>query len=286
MDETTAGYAIGIDCGSTLCKGVLLGPNGIEAFSVLPTGCDLQESASQVFAELVWGFRGEAPKSGGSEKPKACSEGDFSLSYGFESGRKSSSPFVVIATGYGRDTVRERAMSVTEISAHARGAAYLMPGVRTVIDIGGQDCKVIAVENNGRVASFQMNDKCAAGTGRFVQMILERFSADIALMDELLAAGKSIQLNSTCAVFAESEIIGLLAKGHSREEIIGGVALSLAVKISSLAARAGLRAPVVLSGGLSESAGIRRALSQVLNLEVQFLPRGLYAGAVGAAHYA
>ncbi|GHU20774.1 hypothetical protein FACS1894163_13810 [Spirochaetia bacterium] len=157
-----------------------------------------------------------------------------------------------------------------------------MPETKTVIDIGGQDCKVIAVENN-RAASFQMNDKCAAGTGRFVQMILERFNADIPLMDELLAAGKSIQLNSTCAVFAESEIIGLLAKGHSREEIMGGVALSLAIKISSLAARVGIRSPVILTGGLAESSGIRRSLSQVLKVEVQYLPQGLYAGAIGAA---
>jgi predicted CoA-substrate-specific enzyme activase len=261
-------YAIGIDCGSTLCKGVLLGPPGnhtpgctapkvpfrIAAFSVLPTGWDLQESASHVLAELKGAVNGDGT---------ACN-------------------IPVIAAGYGRDTVRERTKSITEISAHARGAGCLMPGVRTVIDIGGQDCKVIAVEN-GRAASFQMNDKCAAGTGRFVQMILERFNADLPLMDELLAAGKSIQLNSTCAVFAESEIIGLLAKGHSREEIVGGVALSLAVKISSLAARVGLRVPVVLSGGLAESSGIRRALSRVLNVEVQFLPQGLYAGAIGAA---
>ncbi|GHU86986.1 CoA activase [Spirochaetia bacterium] len=244
---------IGIDCGSTLCKGVLLGPQGIEAFSVLPTGWDLQESASRVLAELK--------------------------------GAVSNTVFgniPIIATGYGRDTVRERSKTITEISAHARGAEYLMPGTRTVIDIGGQDCKVIAVEN-GRVTSFQMNDKCAAGTGRFVQMILERFKADISLMDELLAAGKSIQLNSTCAVFAESEIIGLLAKGKTREEIIGGVTLSLAVKISSLTARVGLCPPVVLTGGLAESSGIRRALSETLNAEVQFLPNGLYAGAVGAA---
>ncbi|GHT61480.1 hypothetical protein FACS1894109_20070 [Spirochaetia bacterium] len=177
---------------------------------------------------------------------------------------------------------QERTKSVTEISAHAKGASYLMPETKTVIDIGGQDCKVIAVENN-RAASFQMNDKCAAGTGRFVQMILERFNADIPLMDELLAAGKSIQLNSTCAVFAESEIIGLLAKGHSREEIMGGVALSLAIKISSLAARVGIRPPVILTGGLAESSGIRRSLSQILKAEVQYLPQGLYAGAIGAA---
>ncbi|GHV75341.1 activase [Spirochaetia bacterium] len=246
------GYAIGIDCGSTLCKGVLLGPNGIAATSVLPTGWDLPESASRVLVEL---------------------KGSVS---------NTVTDIPVIATGYGRDTVRERKQAVTEISAHARGACCLIPGTRTVIDIGGQDCKVIAVEN-GRVTSFQMNDKCAAGTGRFVQMILERFKADIRLMDELLAAEKSIQLNSTCAVFAESEIIGLLAKGHSREEIVGGVALSLAVKISSLAARVGLRTPAVLSGGLAESAGIRRALSEVLGVEVQFLSQGLYAGAIGAA---
>jgi predicted CoA-substrate-specific enzyme activase len=243
-------YAIGIDCGSTLCKGVLLGPQGIEAFSVLPTGWDLRESASRVLKELT--------------------------------GNAHGADIPVIAAGYGRDTVREKTKTITEISAHARGAEYLMPGIRTVIDIGGQDCKVIAVEN-GRVTSFQMNDKCAAGTGRFVQMILDRFKADVPLMDELLAAGKSVQLDSTCAVFAESEIIGLLARGCSREEIAGGVALSLAVKISSLAARVGLCAPAVLTGGLSESSGIRRALSETLKVEVQYVPQGLYAGAIGAA---
>ncbi|GHV44034.1 activase [Spirochaetia bacterium] len=271
-----SGYAIGIDCGSTLCKGVLLGPQGnhapkgeapkvpfhIEAFSVLPTGWDLQESASRVVAEL----KGIAAGLIGNAEPVSNTVTDIPI----------------IATGYGREKVRERIRAVTEISAHARGACSLMPGVRTVIDIGGQDCKVIAVEN-GRAVSFQMNDKCAAGTGRFVQMILERFKADIPLMDELLAAGKSIRLNSTCAVFAESEIIGLLAKGHSREEIIGGVALSLAVKIGSLAARTGLCAPVVLTGGLSESTGIRRALSETLKVEVLHLRQGLYAGAIGAA---
>ncbi|GHV20174.1 CoA activase [Spirochaetia bacterium] len=248
---------IGIDCGSTLCKGALLkkAPGtfshngaGIGAFSVLPTGWDLPESASRVLAELT----GTPPK------------------------------MAVIATGYGRGAVREKTKAVTEISAHARGAEYLMAGVRTVIDIGGQDCKVIAVEN-GKVTGFQMNDKCAAGTGRFVQIIMERFGADIALLDSLLASCLSIRLNSTCAVFAESEIIGLLAKGKSREEIAGGVAQSLAVKISSLAARVGVREPVVLTGGLAESAGIREALSQVLGIEVQFLPNGLYAGAIGAA---
>jgi predicted CoA-substrate-specific enzyme activase len=269
-------YAIGIDCGSSLCKGVLLGPQGIEAFSVLPTGWDLQESASQVVTELKGTERAGSAITGSSKADSDSNTVSAAINL------PDAACIPVIAAGYGRDTVRERTKSITEISAHARGAEYLMPGVRTVIDIGGQDCKVIAVEN-GRAVSFQMNDKCAAGTGRFVQMIMERFKADLSLMDELLAADIFVQLNSTCAVFAESEIIGLLAKGHSREEIAGGVALSLAVKISSLAARVGLRAPVVLTGGLSESSGIRRALSKILNVEVQYLPQGLYAGAVGAA---
>ncbi|MHC6203609.1 acyl-CoA dehydratase activase [Breznakiellaceae bacterium SP9] len=243
-------YTIGIDCGSTLCKGVLLGHEGIAASCVLPTGWNLRETASRVAAELK-------KTQAGSKLP-------------------------IIATGYGREQVAERTRAVTEISAHARGAAYLLPEVRTVIDIGGQDCKVIAVED-GRVRSFQMNDKCAAGTGRFVQMVLERFGSGLVLLDEMLSKGKAIQLNSTCAVFAESEIIGLLAQGHTREEIVGGVALSLAVKISSLAARCGVRSPVVLSGGLSESSGIRAALSRALNVDVQHAAQGLYAGAIGAA---
>ncbi|WP_010256501.1 acyl-CoA dehydratase activase [Treponema primitia] len=256
-----AEYVIGIDCGSTLCKGVLLNRHGVAAFSLQPTGWNLQESAARVLANLRGNAADIAPNTADNDMV-------------------GNMP--IIATGYGRDMATEKTKAVTEISAHARGAEYLMPGVRTVIDIGGQDCKVIAVEN-GRVLSFQMNDKCAAGTGRFVQMVLERFNADINLMDTLLAAEKIIQLNSTCAVFAESEIIGLLAKGYSREEIVGGVALSMAVKISSLSARVGLRPPVVLTGGLAESSGIRKALSQVLKVEVQFLPQGIYAGAIGAA---
>ncbi|GMO25341.1 MAG: acyl-CoA dehydratase activase [Termitinemataceae bacterium] len=253
-------YIIGIDCGSTLCKGVLLkkmpGNFSVDTFSIekfymQPTGWELAESASKTAAELSGsGAGGILP--------------------------------IVISTGYGRGMVGERTKSVTEISAHACGADYLMPGVRTVIDIGGQDCKVISVEL-GKVKSFQMNDKCAAGTGRFVQMVMERFGTDVSGMDKLLACGKSIRLNSTCTVFAESEIIGLLAKGCSREEILGGAVQSLAIKISSLSQRVGINEPAVLTGGLSESEGIRKALSQTLGIEVQHMEHGIYAGAIGAA---
>jgi predicted CoA-substrate-specific enzyme activase len=154
--------------------------------------------------------------------------------------------------------------------------------VRTVIDIGGQDCKVIAVEE-GRVLEFQMNDKCAAGSGRFLELVARRLEADAAGMEALLAAGKKVVLNSTCVVFAESEIIGLLAEGVSREEILGGAADSMARRIAALAGRTSLRSPAVLTGGLSGSPGLCKILSAALGLELTPLPRGIYAGAIGAA---
>jgi predicted CoA-substrate-specific enzyme activase len=188
----------------------------------------------------------------------------------------------LITTGYGREKIEGRSDTITEIGAHAAGAEFLCPGVRTVIDIGGQDCKIIAVEH-GRARDFQMNDKCAAGSGRFVEMIRQRLNVDTPLMEELLGRDRRIALNSTCVVFAESEIIGLLARGVSREEILGGVAASLAVRIAALAARLPVAEPAVLSGGLSGSKGFAKALSRALGLEVKPLEQGAYAGAIGAA---
>jgi predicted CoA-substrate-specific enzyme activase len=189
------------------------------------------------------------------------------------------------ATGYGREQIA--GVTLTEISAHARGAEFLSPGVRTVIDIGGQDGKVISVEN-GRVRDFQMNDKCAAGCGRFLEMVVKRLEVDASTeeMEELLAFDKEAPLNSTCAVFAESEIIGLLAAGVSREAILGGAAASMSRRIAALAGRTGVFSPAVITGGLSESPGIRKVLSRILGVELQALPNGIYAGAIGAALFA
>jgi predicted CoA-substrate-specific enzyme activase len=247
--------ALGIDCGSSFCKGVLLDEGGIRALTVLPTAWDIAESGRRTVEELC--KRLPSP----SQKIPAIP---------------------LIATGYGREKIEGRSGSITEIGAHAAGVEFLRPGVRTVIDIGGQDCKIIAVEH-GRVRDFQMNDKCAAGSGRFVEMIRQRLNVDSPLMEELLGRDKRIALNSTCVVFAESEIIGLLARGVSREEILGGVAVSLAVRIAALAARLPMAEPAVLSGGLSESGGFAKALSRALGLEVRPLEQGAYAGAIGAA---
>jgi predicted CoA-substrate-specific enzyme activase len=247
----------GIDCGSSFCKGALLRNGSVLALARRPTGWNVEESGRLILEELLAkGVTGESP---------------------------DVRSVTLAATGYGREKIA--AVTLTEISAHARGAEFLCPGVRTVIDIGGQDGKVIAVEN-GRVRDFQMNDKCAAGCGRFLEMVIKRLELDPAVMEELLALEKEAPLNSTCAVFAESEIIGLLAAGVSREEILGGAAASMSRRIAALAGRTGVPSPAVVTGGLSDSPGIRKVLSRVLGAELRPVPHGMYAGAIGAALYA
>lgn len=245
-------YSVGIDCGSTFCKGALLSAEGVVSLAVRPTGWDLVATGNRVLADLLDGCAGPGKD------------------------------FPVVATGYGREKITAASKTVTEITCHARGAEYLAPGSRCVIDIGGQDYKVMAIRN-GKVLSFQMNDKCAAGSGRFLEMVLERLEVSLSSLDDLLAQERSIQLNSTCVVFAESEIIGLLAQGVSREAIVGGVVASLAVKIAGQAARTGVSGPAVLTGGLAASRGIAQALSAALGQPVVPADQGIYAGAIGAA---
>jgi predicted CoA-substrate-specific enzyme activase len=195
-------FGAGIDCGSSFCKGALIRAEediSLEKLIILPTGWDAGETGAEMRKQL---FAGLSP---------------------------GSAPLA--ATGYGRERMPGRDKTITEISAHARGAEFLRPGLKTVIDIGGQDCKVIAVKS-GRVLDFQMNDKCAAGSGRFLEAVCRRLCVEPRLMEDLLALGQRVVLNSTCAVFAESEIIGLLARGVSREEILGGAVEAMAARIA------------------------------------------------------
>ena len=248
---SAAAYSIGIDCGSTFCKGALYSADGIRALAIRPTGWDIPGTGSRIMAELLERHPGVSPD------------------------------LPVVATGYGREKI-PATRTITEITCHARGAEYLAPGTRCIVDIGGQDYKVIETRG-GKVLSFQMNDKCAAGSGRFLEMVLNRLEISLDQMDGLLALNRIIPLNSTCVVFAESEIIGLLAQGISREEILGGVISSMAMKIASQAARIGVAVPAVLTGGLAMSRGICKALSKSLGQTVEPVVNGLYAGAVGAA---
>jgi len=188
----------------------------------------------------------------------------------------------VYATGYGRKLLKSANGEMSELSCHARGVHHLHPEVRTIIDIGGQDSKVISVEQ-GKVVSFQMNDKCAAGTGRFLEMSSHRLGIDLSDLSMLLEPGKCCSLSSMCAVFADSEIVSLLAAGKSREEIAGGILQSVATRVMALAGRMDLAAPVLLTGGLAELYGLAEALGRQVGYQVETSSLSRYAGAIGAA---
>ncbi len=158
----------------------------------------------------------------------------------------------------------------------------MKPGVQTVIDIGGQDSKVIEVAE-GKVQNFLMNDKCAAGTGRFLEMTAHRLETDLEGWEALLADGKSCSINSMCAVFAESEIVSLLAAGKSREEIAGGVIESIAAKAVALAGRIQVRDPVMLTGGLAHLDRLKQGIGERLGTVIYTHEYGRFAGGIGAA---
>lgn len=247
-----AKIAVGIDCGSAACKGILLKDNLVAATCVKPTGWNPRETAKAVFHELM--------EQTGIPEKKIC----------------------VIATGYGRVGIDFAHKKVTEITCHALGANYLLPKVRTIIDIGGQDSKVISVEN-GKVISFQMNDKCAAGTGRFLEMSAHRMGVDLNEFKTLLEEGKCCSLSSMCAVFADSEIISLLAAGKSREEIAGGIVQSVVKRVMALSGRVLVESPILLTGGLADFEGMRNVLEQEFDYPIQVSQLSRYAGAIGAA---
>lgn len=243
---------VGIDCGSAACKGVIMRGGKIEAFAARPTGWSPKETSNAILKELL------------------------------EATNTVQDDVSIVATGYGRVGIGFADKTVTEITCHALGAEHLLPGVRTVIDIGGQDSKVISVEN-GRVQSFQMNDKCAAGTGRFLEMSAHRMGVDLTDFPELLKAGVSCSLTSMCAVFADSEIVSLLASGKTREEVAGGIVRSIVSRVIALAAKVEIRPPILLTGGMAGLEGLRAALEAQIQHEVATSNMSRYAGAVGAA---
>ena len=189
----------------------------------------------------------------------------------------------IVATGYGRHNTGLRGRAVTEITCHATGAHRLVPGVRTVIDIGGQDSKVIRLAADGTVRDFVMNDRCAAGTGRFMEVVAER--CGFSLLDRK-AIGKPparpAVINCTCVVFAETEIIGLMAGGEKRGSIFSGVQNAVARRVASAAARI-IMPPVVLTGGVALIPGMARAMSNAVGHRVRVAPLPQFAGALGAA---
>jgi predicted CoA-substrate-specific enzyme activase len=189
----------------------------------------------------------------------------------------------VVATGYGRNHVRFADTTITEITCHARGVHHLVPDARTIIEIGGQDSKVISLENGGHVRDFVMNDRCAAGTGRFLEMVAARMRLSWEQLSELGRQSKNpAAISNLCVVFAESEIIGLLAEGRPLPDVIAGVQNAIATRVSSLAGRS-IATPVCFTGGVALQPGMTRALEQGLACPVCVAPHAQFTGALGAA---
>jgi (R)-2-hydroxyacyl-CoA dehydratese activating ATPase len=252
-------YAAGVDVGSTQTKAVVLDEGRrIAGRALISTGANVVEAARQAYALAL-----------------------------AEAGIPESEVAFVVGTGYGRYRVTFGDAQVTEICCHARGAAEMFPGTRTVLDMGGQDTKAIRIAPGGDVLDFCMNDKCAAGTGRFLQ------SAAAALgigLDELgtraLAGQKPVEITTTCTVFAESEVLSWLARGKRIEDILLGVHRSIAQRSIALLRRVGIEDEITFTGGVTRNQAMGAVLDEMLGTRMNVSPESHHIGALGAALFA
>lgn len=258
ITRPATGYAAGIDIGSITAKAALMKDGRLAGTRVIASGYNTRKAAERVFEELL-------------EK----------------TGIHRSEVGKIIATGYGRNSAVFADKAVTEITCHAAGAYYQDRSVRVVIDIGGQDSKAILMDSSGHVLDFIMNDKCAAGTGRFLEVMARALETDLDAFGDLAAnATKAVTISSLCTVFAESEVISLIAAGETRENIIFGIHESVAARVSGMALRIALAGPVMMTGGVSMNPGVVRAMEKRLALPVRTTPLAQVNGALGAAFLA
>jgi len=195
-------------------------------------------------------------------------------------------PDRVVATGYGRNLINanlENCITLSEIKAFAIGAKFIHPKVRTILDIGGQDTKVISLDETGKVIKFEMNDRCSAGTGRFLEIMCKALDYEIEDLNNLEFEGKvRIKISSLCTVFAESEVISLIAQGIPREEILKGVHLSIVHKVLSMLKRIPVREDLVFAGGCSQNRILKIFLENELKIKIVTLKESPFLGAIGA----
>jgi len=196
--------------------------------------------------------------------------------------RTGQDPDEIVATGYGRKMVARASGVSNEIGCHGKGAAYLVPGCRTVIDIGGQDAKVISVQESGKVSDFAMNDKCAAGTGRFLSILADTLGLPLTDLGNIGRDVQPLRLSSMCTVFAESEVIGLLSRGYPVPEIVAGIHDAIARRTVSLASRLSLVPVLVFTGGVSANSDIASRISQLISLDITVPEHAEFSGAIGA----
>lgn len=250
---------VGVDIGSTTAKCVIVDENDkMLVFSHIPTEYDRNVSGEKILKIAL--------------DEIGASETDIAY---------------LVSTGYGRKSFERADLNIPEIIAHGMGTWHMMPGTRTIIDIGGQDSKVICLDEAGAVSNFLMNDKCAAGTGRFLELMARTLELDL---EEMGTAGldwkEDLTISSMCTVFAESEVVSLIADNKSTADIVHGLNKSVASRTASMAARAGGRGPYRMTGGVARNRGVVRALEECLGepLRVSELPD--LCGALGAALFA
>lgn len=252
-------FAAGVDVGSTQTKAVMMEESaGIVGRAIVDTGANVSKAAENAFLTLCHAVQVD---------PRAV---------GF-----------VVGTGYGRYKIAFGNAQMTEISCHARGAHHVFPNTRTVIDMGGQDSKAIRVGPGGEVLDFVMNDKCAAGTGRFLANAAEVLGISLDEVGPLsLQATRPVKITTVCTVFVESDILSYLAQGKKGADILGGVHLAIAKRTVSLARRTSIEPAITVTGGVARNIGMVKALEEVLGVPLQVSPDSHFTGAIGAALYA
>lgn len=246
---------VGIDVGSLTVEAVVVRGGEMVAYSILPTGADSRQSAEKAFGLAL--------------ERAECGRDEVSCT---------------VATGYGRINVPFADLQVTEITCHGRGAFHLNPDTRTVIDIGGQDSKVIRLDDTGAVVDFAMNDKCAAGTGRFLEVMARALEVDLGELSTLAGRAETpASISSLCTVFAESEVVSLIGQGIPRDRIARGLLESVAERTVGMVSRVGLQPKVTMTGGVAKITGVVRALSVRLGVPVRVPDEPQIVGALGAA---
>ncbi|EIY2677902.1 putative 2-hydroxyacyl-CoA dehydratase activator YjiL [Raoultella planticola] len=243
-------YTVGIDSGSTATKGILLADGVIARRFLCPTPFRPADAINDAWETLRAGL--------------------------------AETPFLTL-TGYGRQLVDFADKQVTEISCHGLGARLLAPETRTVIDIGGQDSKVIQLDAQGNLSDFLMNDKCAAGTGRFLEVISRTLGASVEQLDAITEGVEAHAITSMCTVFAESEVISLRSAGVAPEAILAGVINAMARRSANFIGRLSAQGPLLFTGGVSHCATFAAMLERHLGLTVHRHPDAQFAGAIGAA---
>jgi len=245
----------GVDVGAATAKTVIVADGRVLSHAVMPTGHSVAGAAEEVTERAL--------------KLAGLSRADLRF---------------IISTGYGRNGVAFADKAASEIICHARGVNLLIPEARTVIDIGGQDSKVIGVRADGAVSDFAMNDKCAAGTGRFLEVMAGVLGLGIDEMGPASrAAAEPCPISSTCTIFAETEMVSLRADGRSREDLVAGIHRAVASRVAVMGRTVGYRERVVFTGGVAKNVGVRDALEAAIGLPILVPGEPQIMGALGAA---